>query len=203
MKDALLRREKDRLLRPLVARYLADVSPNQLSVIAVIPGIFAAVAVVYGWVEVGLFLWLLNRVLDGVDGLAARVHNKTSDWGGYLDLLMDWVIYLLVPLSFVWAMPTTQNLWAMIFLLVSFQVNTLSWTLLSAILEKRREGDRGRLTTMEMPTGLIEGAETVFLFSLFFLLPGYVAALFWIMGTLVFFTAGQRFWWAWHNLRSA
>jgi phosphatidylglycerophosphate synthase len=141
--------------------------------------------------------------LDGVDGLAARVHNKTSDWGGYLDLLMDWVIYLLVPLAFVWAMPTTQNLWAMIFLLVSFQVNTLSWTLLSAILEKRREGDRGRLTTMEMPTGLIEGAETVFLFSLFFLLPGYVAALFWIMGALVFFTAGQRFWWAWHNLRSA
>ncbi|MEZ4833655.1 MAG: hypothetical protein R2873_17010 [Caldilineaceae bacterium] len=52
-----------------------------------------------------------------------------------------------------------------------------------------------------MPTGLIEGAETVFLFSLFFILPGYVAALFWIMGALVFFTAGQRFWWAWHNLR--
>ena len=44
MKDALLRREKDRLLRPLVTRYLAEVSPNQLSVIAVIPGIFAAVS---------------------------------------------------------------------------------------------------------------------------------------------------------------
>ncbi|MEZ4638118.1 MAG: CDP-alcohol phosphatidyltransferase family protein [Caldilineaceae bacterium] len=96
-------------------------------------------AVVYGWVEVGLLLWLLNRVLDGVDGLAARVHNKTSDWGGYLDLLLDWVVYLLVPLAFLWAMPTTQNLWATIFLLVSFQVNTLSWTLLSAILEKRNQ----------------------------------------------------------------
>lgn len=201
MKDALLRREKDRLLRPLVARYLANVSPNQLSIVAVIPGILAAVAVVNGQVGVGLLLWLLNRVLDGIDGLAARIHNKASDWGGYLDLLLDFVVYLLVPLSFVWATPTAQNLWALIFLLLSFQVNTLSWTLLSAILEKRRQGERNRLTTMEMPTGLIEGAETVFLFSLFFILPGYVAALFWIMGALVFFTAGQRFWWAWQHLR--
>ena len=201
MKDALLRQQKDRLLRPLVERFLAHVSPDQLSVIAVIPGIFAAVAVVYGFVQVGLVLWLLNRVLDGIDGLAARVHGKTSDWGGYLDLLLDFVVYLLVPISFVWAMPTIQNLWAFVFLLISLQVNTLSWTLLSAILEKRRQGQRDRLTTVEMPNGLIEGAETVVFFSLFYLLPEYITALFALMGILVFFTAGQRFWWAWHNLR--
>ncbi len=201
MKDSLLRQQKDRLLRPLVERFLVNVSPDQLSLIAVIPGIFAAVAVVYGLVEVGLLLWLVNRLLDGIDGLAARVYGKTSDWGGYLDLLLDFVVYLLVPLSFVWAMPTTQNLWAFVFLLISFQVNTLSWTLLSAILEKRRQGERERLTTVEMPAGLIEGAETVIFFSLFFLLPGYISALFALMGVLVFFTAGQRLWWAWHNLR--
>jgi hypothetical protein len=108
---------------------------------------------------------------------------------------------LLIPLAFVWAQPSPQNLWALIFLLVSFQINTLSWTLLSAIVEKRHQNDTARLTTVEMPTGLIEGAETVIFFSLFFLLPGIVHLLFGIMGALVFFTAGQRIWWAWRNLR--
>jgi phosphatidylglycerophosphate synthase len=201
MKDALLRRQKDRLLQPLVERFLKEISPNQLSVLAVVPGILAAVAVLYGWYWVGLTLWLLNRTLDGIDGLAARVHGKTSDWGGYLDLLLDFAVYLLVPLAFVWAQPSPQNLWAFIFLLLSFQINTLSWTLLSAIVEKRQKTDSARLTTVEMPTGLIEGAETVIFFSLFFLLPGIVHLLFGIMGALVFYTAGQRIWWAWRNLR--
>jgi phosphatidylglycerophosphate synthase len=201
MKDALLRRQKDRLLQPLVERFLAGISPNQLSVLALAPGILAAVAVFYGWYWVGLTLWLLNRTLDGLDGLVARVHGKTSDWGGYLDLLLDFVVYLLVPLAFVWAQPSAQNLWALIFLLLSFQFNTLSWTLLSAIVEKRHKTDTARLTTVEMPTGLIEGAETVIFFSLFFLMPGIVHLLFWIMGALVFFTVGQRIWWAWRNLR--
>ncbi|MBX3001215.1 MAG: CDP-alcohol phosphatidyltransferase family protein [Caldilineaceae bacterium] len=201
MKDAPLRRYKDRLLQPLVERFLAETSPNHLSVLAVAPGILAAVAVLYEWYWVGLILWLLNRTLDGVDGLAARVHGKTSDWGGYLDLHLDFVVYLLVPVAFVWATPSLANIWALIFLFASFQINTLSWTLLSAIVEKRRQHDTARLTTVEMPTGLIEGAETVIFYSLFFLMPGLVHLLFWIMGMLVFFTAGQRIWWAWRNLR--
>ncbi len=169
MKDALLRRQKDRLLQPLVERFLKEISPNHLSILAVVPGILAAVAVLYGWMWVGLALWLLNRTLDGIDGLAARIHGKTSDWGGYLDLLLDFVVYLLVPLAFAWAQPSSQNLWALVFLIVSFQINTLSWTLLSAIVEKRHQNNTARLTTVEMPTGLIEGAETVIFFSLFFL----------------------------------
>jgi phosphatidylglycerophosphate synthase len=201
MKDALLRRQKDRLLQPLVERFLKEISPNHLSVLALAPGILSAVAILYGWMWAGLALWLLNRTLDGIDGLAARVHGKTSDWGGYLDLLLDFAVYLLVPLAFVWAQPSPQNLWAMIFLLLSFQINTLSWTLLSAIVEKRHQNDTARLTTLEMPTGLIEGTETVIFFSLFFLLPGLVHLLFFSMGLLVFFTAGQRIWWAYQNLR--
>jgi phosphatidylglycerophosphate synthase len=201
VKDAVLRRQKDRMLRPFVERFLIGASPDLISVVSVIPGILSAVAVLYGWYWPGLALWLLNRTLDGIDGLAARLHNKTSDLGGYLDLLLDFVVYLLVPLAFVWAAPQTRNLWALIFLLTSYQINTLSWTLLSAILEKRQKADRRRLTTMTMPTGLIEGAETVAFYALFFILPQHIHWLFWIMGVLVFFTAGQRFWWAARNLR--
>ena len=52
-----------------------------------------------------------------------------------------------------------------------------------------------------MPPGLIEGAETIAFYTLFFLLPGQVAWLFGVMALLVFFTAGQRIWWAYRHVR--
>jgi phosphatidylglycerophosphate synthase len=200
MKDALLREQKDRVLRPLVEQFLGNVSPNLLSYIAVVPGILAAVAVVSEYYWLGLFLWLLNRLMDGIDGLAARVQDTKSDLGGYLDLLLDFVVYLAVPIAFVLAAPSTGLLWALAFLLGSYQINTLSWTLLSSILEKRQQSESGRLTSIEMPPGLIEGAETVLIYSLFFILPQYAFWLFLFMGILVFFTAGQRIVWAYRNI---
>jgi len=200
MKDALLREQKDRVLRPLVEQFLGNVSPNLLSYIAVVPGILAAVAVFSEYYWLGLFLWLLNRLMDGIDGLAARVQDTKTDLGGYLDLLLDFAVYLAVPIAFVLAAPSTALLWALAFLLGSYQINTLSWTLLSSILEKRQQSESGRLTSIEMPPGLIEGAETVLIYSLFFILPQYAFWLFLLMGTLVFFTAGQRIVWAYRNI---
>jgi phosphatidylglycerophosphate synthase len=149
------------VLRPLVEQFLGNVSPNLLSYIAVVPGILVAVAVVYEYYWLGLFLWLLNRLMDGIDGLAARVQDTKTDLGGYLDLLLDFVVYLAVPIAFVLVAPSTALLCALAFLLGSYQINTLSWTLLSSIIEKRQQSESGRLTSIEMPPGLIEGAETV------------------------------------------
>lgn len=201
MKDALLRQQKDRLLQPIVKRFFGKISPNTLSLVAVIPGVLAALAVLEHAPLLGLLLWLLNRFLDGLDGLVARVHNKKSDWGGYLDLLLDFVVYLAVPIAFVIAWPMPEAFWALVFLLVSYQMNTLSWTLLAALIEKRQTGPSGRLTSIEMPVGLIEGTETVIFYSLFFLLPQFYPWLFAIMATLVFFTVGQRVVWVWRHYK--
>ncbi len=201
MKDAMLRQQKDRLLQPFVKRFLAEISPNLLSCIAVIPGILAALAILYGAVWAGLGFWLLNRFLDGLDGLVARVHDKKSDLGGYLDLLLDFVVYLAVPAAFVVASPSPLAYWSLVLLLASYQMNTLSWTLLSALMEKRQTAQVGRLTSIEMPVGLVEGTETVIFYSLFFFLPHYTPWLFITMATLVFITVGQRVLWAWQNLK--
>jgi hypothetical protein len=47
-----------------------------------------------------------------------------------------------------------------------------------------------------MPSGLIEGAETIIFYTLFLLLPGALVPLFWLMAALVLLTAGQRMVWA-------
>lgn len=200
MKDAILRRQKDRFFRPLVERYLSTTSPNLLSIIAVVPGLLSAIAIFEGYLAIGLTLWLFNRFLDGIDGLAARVHNKKSDLGGYLDLILDFVAYLVVPIAFAAARPEPILLWSLIFLLASYQMNTLSWTLLSALQEKRSRGSGDRLTSIELPAGLIEGAETTIFYSLFFLASTVVEWLFFLMGALVFLTAAQRVRWAIRNL---
>jgi phosphatidylglycerophosphate synthase len=201
MKDAVLREQKDRLLEPVAQRFFVSVSPNLISFIALIPGLLSAAAIVQGELDWGIAFWLLNRVLDGLDGVVARIHGKQSDFGGYLDLLLDYAVYLAIPIAFVVAAPTPAHTWTIIALLAAYQINSLSWTLLSSLLEKRQVAAAGRLTSIEMPAGLIEGAETVAFYTLFFLLPAYIPWLFGVMAALVIITATQRVWWAWRNLR--
>jgi len=83
-------------------------------------------------------------------------------------------------------------------LLASFYLNGASWMYLAALLEKRNAGAaaRGELTTVTMPAGLVEGAETVVLYTLFLLFPGALVPLFGLMAVLVLFTVGQRVAWA-------
>ncbi|MCE7983124.1 MAG: CDP-alcohol phosphatidyltransferase family protein [Caldilinea sp. CFX5] len=199
MQDAFLRRQKDRLMTPVAGSAFAAIHPNHISVIAMLIGLGSVVAILGQWYWLGLLLWAVNRIMDGLDGVVARVHQKQSDFGGYLDLFLDFIIYLAVPIAFIAAMPTTANLWAGIFLLTSYVLNSISWTTLAALLEKRQRQTVNRLTSMEMPTGLVEGAETIVFYTLFYLLPNQIAILFLVMAILVVFTASQRVWWAyWH-----
>ena len=114
MRDVMLRKQKDIWLEPLATNVLAKVHPNVVSFIALFVGLLAAVAVIYQLYWYALILWFLNRILDGLDGLIARIHHKQSDFGGYLDLILDFVIYLAFPVSFVLANPTTSNFWALV-----------------------------------------------------------------------------------------
>jgi hypothetical protein len=69
---------------------------------------------------------------------------------------------------------------------------------LAALLEKRDVGavDAGELTTITMPAGLIEGAETIVFYTLFLVFPDHAALLFQVMAVAVLFTAAQRLVWA-------
>jgi len=200
MIDVMLRTQKDRLMTPMVQYMSTAIHPNVISFIALGVGLLSASAVMSQAYIVGLILWLLNRILDGLDGVVARVHHKQSDFGGYLDLLLDFIVYLAIPVAFIYAMPTTENFWAGIALLTVYVINLLSWSTLSALLEKRQLQTHKRLTSLEMPTGLIEGAETIVFYILFYLLPNYVAYIFVTMSILVLYTAGQRVWWAYKKL---
>lgn len=201
MRDIMLRQQKDRLLAPVAEYGFGWIHPNVVSFAALVVGLFAALAVLQDAYLAGLVLWFFNRILDGLDGVVARTHQKQSDFGGYLDLFLDFVIYVAIPVALVSKAPTVVNLWACIVLFASYYLNTMSWTILAALLEKRRMQSNSRLTSLEMPTGLIEGAETIVFYAAFFLFSNYLAPLFVCMAGLVFFTAGQRLVWVYRYLR--
>ncbi|HAJ38410.1 MAG TPA: CDP-alcohol phosphatidyltransferase [Chloroflexi bacterium] len=201
MFDNTLRVYKDDMLRPLAVQ-LRRVSPNAITVLAMGVGMAAAGAAALQWYWAALGLWLLNRVLDGLDGVVARAHDRQSDFGGYLDIVLDFAVYAAVPVGLYLGNQTSMNALALAFLLSSFYINAASWIYLSAILEKRSAGAsaRGEVTTVAMPSGLVGGAETVLFFCLFLLWPGALFWLFAAMTVMVLLGVGQRLVWARRNL---
>lgn len=198
MIDQLLRRPKERLLVPLALGPLRAVSPTALTLVAFAIGVGAALAAWQRVYPAALALWLANRALDGLDGTVARAHGKQSDFGGYLDIVLDTVIYAAVPLGIALGLDTRAGyLWSAL-LIASFYINGAAWLYQSALLEKRRQGAaaRGELTTVTIPTGLMEGTETIVFYCGFLLLPGAFPWLCGAMAALVALTTGQRLWWA-------
>ncbi|MCC6438324.1 MAG: CDP-alcohol phosphatidyltransferase family protein [Acidimicrobiales bacterium] len=205
MFDLALRPVKDRLLTPVADRVAGFVSANAVTAVGLLCGVACAVTAAAGHGWVSLVLWLGGRTVDGLDGLVARRRGEATDLGGYLDMLADTVAYTAVPIGLA-VHAGHRSVWvATAVLLGSFYVNTMSWAYLSALLEKRGQGvaGSGEPTSIRMPAGLVEGAETVALYALFLVLPGRVVWLFGTMAVLVALTVAQRVRWAQRVLRGS
>ncbi len=202
MIDHILRKPKKVLLAP-AAKSLQGLSPNLVSFASFAIGVLAVFSLLKGFCYLGLLLWLLNRVLDGLDGELARAHSKQTDWGGYLDILFDFIIYALIPIALVYAKPSSSRYLFLAVLLASFYVNAGSWMYISALSEKRAKGAQynNEQTSISMPRGLIEGAETIIFYCLFMIFSNYLVPLFLSMTLLLWLTIAQRSVWAYGYLK--
>lgn len=197
MFDDLFRKVKDDLFGPL-ARLLSGVHPNVITFSALMVALVAGTFAIYQFYVLATVLWLLSRALDALDGSVARFNNKQSDFGGYFDIVLDFVAYAFLPIAIVLGQPSESNYLSLIFLLASFYVNAASWMYLSSVLEKRAQGaqSRGEITSVTMTNGLVGGTETVVFYCLFLLLTPWLSYLFIIFGSMVIFTSLQRLVWA-------
>lgn len=208
MVDERLRRLKDHLLSPLI-RLLEGrgITPLRLTFTGFLFGLAAFLAASLRWWPAALVLWLINRLLDGLDGALARKSGTGSDLGGYLDILADFLVYALLPIGIALGVSSSEHtfpalvlpglLWpATGLLLGACYVNSASWMYLAALMEKRAAAE-ARVTSTRMPPGIIEGSETIFFYGLCLVLPGFAAPLFLLFAALVFLTASLRaFHWA-------
>lgn len=130
---------------------------------------------------------VLNRLMDGLDGLVAR-RSKPTDVGGYLDIVSDFIFYS--GAVFFFAVGRPEDALVAAFLIFSF-VGTGSSFLAYAILAAKNKMDEKKKSFFYLG-GLTEGAETMFMLLLICVLPNYFVWIACIFGLLCWVTTYGR-----------
>ncbi len=191
MLDPLMRRiidpPLDRMGRRLAA---AGISANTITIVGFVIGLLAIPCLAAQWYGAALAAILASRLADGLDGAVAR-HATLTDFGGYLDIVCDFIVYAGVAFGFALARP--ENAVAAAFLILSF-VGTGTSFLAFAILAAKRglaSEARGRKSLYYLG-GLTEGTETIAVFMAFCLFPGVFPLLAYVFGVLCWLTTAAR-----------
>lgn len=196
----------DARLRPLIDPPLnaigamlarAGISANMVTLLGLLPGLAAAVAIAQGQYLLGLGLILTNRLLDGLDGAVARARGP-SDFGGYLDILADFAFYTAIPVGFALAAPV--NRLPALLLVASFTLTGISFLAFAVMAAKRGEetSAHGRKSFF-YSTGLAEGTETILCFIAMCLWPQQFALIASGYAALCLLTVAQRSAMAWQR----
>jgi phosphatidylglycerophosphate synthase len=169
----------------------AGFTANTVSVAGFLIGAAAAVAIINGWYHSGAVLILLSRLCDGLDGVVARQAGAT-DFGGYLDIVLDFAFYGMIPVAFAIANPGSNALPAAV-LVLSFYINGASFLAFAILAEKRKlvEAPRGKKSIF-FTTGLAEATETLAVFLLACIRPDWFPALAYGFAAICLWTAGNR-----------
>jgi phosphatidylglycerophosphate synthase len=175
----------DRAAGRLAAR---GISASAVTAVGLLVGIGACVCVAIGLWRAALALWLLNRLLDGLDGPVARRRHAT-ELGGLLDFVADFIVYAGFVVGVAIAHPGARL--ACVALLAAYLVNTVALLSFSSVIERHRL-PLGDERSLRLPPGLAEGTETIVVYVLFCLLPGHSAVIAWAFAGVVAVTAGQR-----------
>ena len=139
-------------------------------------GLMAVPLIALGHTQWALLAMALNRLADGLDGSMARLTQPT-DRGAFLDISLDFLFYASIPLAFALADPASNALAAAV-LIYSF-IGTAGTFLAFAVLAAKRG-----LSSTAYPGkgfyylgGLTESFETLLVFTLMCLLPGWFSTL--------------------------
>ena len=214
MFDINLRPLKDSLFDPICNVVPRPISPLQITGAAFLSGIGCCIAAVTGNAANAVGFWAMNRTLDCLDGAVARNRQQSSDLGGFLDLLGDFIIYSAIPICCTlgndnlnpaedWTQVRRRWL-AVAVAESSFYVNSFVLFFLAAVAEKQTaeaakqtgknaESIRSKeLTSVTMRPALVEGFESGFAFTCMLAFPKWTEHICWILAVGVMVGIVQR-----------
>ena len=193
-----LQRLLDKPARLLVRR---DVTANQITLVGFVIGVLALPLLMAGAFELALVAVLLNRLADGLDGAVAR-RTQTTDAGGFLDIVLDFIFYQAVVVGFILNSPH-EHLLPGLFLMLSF-VGTGTSFLAFAVQASKRGLDNPHYPNKSMyyMGGLAEGFETFAVFVLLCLMPQHFGIIAWLFGAVCWVTTATRIWAGFNTLKA-
>ena len=183
----VIRKPLDRTGSALAAR---GVTADALTWSGFVIGILGAIAIAFELYGLGLCLILLNRFADGLDGAVARASRQT-DFGGYLDIVLDFITYTAVAGGFALSHPDHTT--AGVILMISFMGTASAFLAFAVIAAKRGLSTeaRGRKSFFYVG-GIAEGSETIAFFIIVCIWPDFFVMATWIFATMCWFTVAQR-----------
>ena len=193
MFDPLMRRALDPTLDTAgLALARRGVRANQVTLVGFALGLMAAALIATGapgWIA--LIPLLASRIADGLDGAVARA-SRITDFGGYLDIVCDFIFYGAIPLAFV-LRDTDANGVAGAVLLAAFYANGSSFLSFAILAAKRGMTTETRgVKSLYFTAGLLEGTETIVFFVVICVWPAAFSWLALVFGGLCYVTAASR-----------
>ncbi len=178
----------DSLGKALAAR---GATANGVTIAGFAIGVFAAGAISMNYYWIGAVLILVSRLCDGLDGVVARQTNA-SDFGGYLDIVLDFAFYGIIPLGFAFAALESNGL-AAATLIFSFYVNGASFLAYAILAQKHKVVSEARgKKSIFFTTGLAEATETLAVFIVACVWPQWFPVLAYGFAAVCVYTAAVR-----------
>ena len=164
-----------RPLAKLIANSLKNTSftPIHVTIAFIISGCIAIYFMIMGYYWLAAFFLIFKSILDAADGELARVKQKPSYTGRYLDSVADIILNALF-LSAIWYI-TTISFWFCILAFVGLQLQGTLYNYYYVILRNRFDGDTTSRVFEDKTPIALDGEKqhhVTILFSLYKLLYG-------------------------------
>jgi CDP-L-myo-inositol myo-inositolphosphotransferase len=148
--DGYVSRYINRRISDPIAKLLArtGTTPNQISWATFGLAVISFLSFIYNWNIAGGLLAQLSSIIDGVDGSLARLKGISSDFGGFLDSILDRYADILIMLGLtVWSVSNEvyPHIWLVGFLSITGTLG-VSYSRARVSAEFRHHFDHGFLS---------------------------------------------------------
>ena len=170
MFDRQIQKYTQKPLQYIAKLFLKFISPNHMTLIGFSFGLLMCLSIIIDQYLMAIIFLFLNRLADGLDGTMARLQNPTP-LGGYLDIVLDFLIYGGFVLSFG---ITEQNNTLLSMVLLFCYIGTGSTFLANAAILPsltKQNLNEEIPKSFHYAVGLIEGTETIVFMVLCLLFP--------------------------------
>ncbi|MFL2514073.1 MAG: CDP-alcohol phosphatidyltransferase family protein [Alphaproteobacteria bacterium] len=180
MFDRQIQKYTQKPLQYIAKLFLKFISPNHMTLIGFSFGVLMCLSIIIDQYLIAIIFLFFNRLSDGLDGVMARLQTPTP-LGGYLDIVLDFLIYGGFVLSF--GITEQNNTFLSMILLFCYIGTGSTFLAKAAILPSLTNQDFNE----EIPkgfhyaVGLVEGTETIIFMFLCLLFPSlyiYLASIF-------------------------
>lgn len=185
-----VRKHSQFFLQPMARFFNATgITPNGLTILGFVLLVGVAVVLAQGYLLIGGILTILVVILDAVDGLLARMMNRTTRFGAFLDSTLDRFSEAVLFLGLFIHLMNQQGHEVELVLIYAAVVGSM----MVSYARARAEG-----LGIQLKDGLLTRFERIFIFCTGLILHQFILTpALWLLAILSNFTAIQRMYLVW------